>query len=168
MEKQKMEGQNNYYSKYLKYKTKYYKLLAELSGGVDYPIPHELPGTQSWLYVPLIYSVLEDVVVEIPVGFDAIFLGSIAETKAFYTIELDFVSFAEFQNKIRERLGTLGMGKQRTVIMDLGYEDSEWHLSAAKQEEVLYINYTYETFLSVLVNKLIANMAGANFKMNMR
>jgi hypothetical protein len=101
-----------------------------------------------------------------PGDFAKFFIDSISYTVDNLDIRLDFDSFDKFKEKISEKLKNMNIDKKRTVIQE--FEDGEWHLSATKQEEVLYIDYRYETFLSVLVKNLIENMPGNKITMRMR
>jgi hypothetical protein len=136
-----------------------------------YEIPHHMPDTQSWLFMPLIYCNYTDINVMFPPMFEHYFNQCVLnynndQTKFGNTYlnifgALDFGNFYEFKQIITRRLEFLNI-RNRTTILNkttVFQEDGICHLPGNQQENILYFNQN-ETFLELLVISIMANLGG--------
>jgi hypothetical protein len=167
-----MDKSKDYYLKYLKYKIKYIELKNSIKtqfGGNFTDVPVVLPATQSWLYMPLIYSNLDGVRTTFPDDFENQFNRAISQYNNF-GFRLEFSNFDEFKVWIRNRLAHFQItnrsditnGQSRSNIS----ENSQYHIRGKAQERILYKDDTHAGFFSFLAQHICTNMQGSRFEMN--
>jgi len=135
-----------------------------------YRIPDRMIETQSWLYMPLIYNNLEDILVRFPDGFVQIFNESIQQYNSSevgrdsgrleaYGERIN--NFEDYNRAIKRRLNEEFHIRTRQDILNRTtdiYEDMNCHIPGGQQERILEINIRFQILLQFLVENFIARL----------
>jgi len=156
----------DYKQKYLKYKEKYVQLKLQLDSkiiqkgnGGEVTIPSSLPGTQSFLFMPLIYYTLDNSSVTLPDGFIQIILDCIESLREM-GFEIPFTTFEEFIAYLLEILKKNGIHSIANLKLNSAY-----HIPGPEQEKITdyHSNEFIHSMISCLVQNSIEKLAGKKF-----
>lgn len=167
----------NYENKYLKYKQKYLSLksklntkksndnkINQLGGGREVTIPNRFPGTYSFLFMPLLYYILDRTSVTLPEGFESIVDECIHKSIEIFG-DLPFNNFDEFISYLGIVVNSNGVNSIEALEK---LKDSDHHIPGNRQE--IITNYRSDDSINVIIsciaNMMIERFAGKKFIYN--
>jgi hypothetical protein len=127
----------DYKVKYLKYKAKYLKLKNKLiqKGGAESIIPKDIPKTNSYLFMPLIFYSIDNSSITLPDGFIEAVNKAIRNVSVVFP--LPFNNAQGFFNYIKVKLNSKGFRTTCDVSKFRDVVTNPYHISGTKQEEIL-------------------------------
>lgn len=151
-------------SKYLKYKHKYQELSKQF-GGAETIVPTKLPKTYSFLFMPLIYFVVDRSSVQMIDGFENIVNECITNTKSVMGEGEESLPFDDFESFI-VYLGFILSSNEIKTLEDIeALKDHDHHINGTKQE--IITNYRTDDavnfIISCLANMLVERHSGEKF-----
>ena len=148
----------SYKEKYFKYKTKYLHHV----GGASTTIPTSIPGTQSFLFMPIIYYALDKNNVTLIDEFERIVIEGI-NTVLSMGMDCPYTNLEEMMNFIKQQLSNHGINNVGDLRLDGNH-----HIPGDVQEIVT--GYREHGHFGIVFNyilyNLIENHSGKSFVYN--